>query len=199
MSDWGSVEGMDPIMLDPMIRQMTTGKVKLDIGSGGPGGERRDRSWTTVDLYAPADVRADMGELPYEDATVDAVFSAHALEHVARARVMPILAEWFRVLKSRGTLTLLVPDFDFIAQVWLEGSKSLMWNKPIVEGAHRGRDVLGWVFGSQVHEGEFHKTAWNLKGLQADLEDIGFLVDSIESKYIAEYTQNTIWAEAIKP
>lgn len=198
-NDWRSVEDMDPIMLDPMIRQMTTGKIKLDIGSGGPDAERRDRSWTTVDRYMPADLATDMGDLPFKDATVDEIFSAHALEHVARARVMPILAEWFRVLKSGGTVTLLVPDFDFIAQVWLEGSKSLAWNKPIAEGGHCGRDVLGWVFGSQAHEGEFHKTAWNLKGLQADLEDTGFRVESIESKYIAEYTQNTIWAEAIKP
>lgn len=196
---WGIYENMDPIMVDPMIRQMTTGKLKLDIGSGGPEGERRDQTWTTVDLYAPADVKADMGELPFKDGEVDEIFSAHALEHVERARVMPILAEWFRVLKSQGTLNLLVPDFDFIAQVWLEGSKNLIWNERVSEGGHMGRDVLGWVFGSQAHEGEFHKTAWNLKGLKADLEDTGFQVPWIKSRYLEDYTQNTIWAEAIKP
>jgi predicted SAM-dependent methyltransferase len=171
------------MFFDPIIREIESG-LKLDIGSGGPTFERKDMTWTTVDKYCPADVQADMADLPYADETVDAIWSAHALEHVEYKLIMPTLAEWYRVLKRGGTCTVLVPDFDYAARMWLSDGPT---------------KALGYVFGSQAHEGEFHKMAWNLESLQDTLMGAGFEITKAESIYTPAYTQDSLWVEAIKP
>lgn len=50
--------------------------------------------------------------LPYEDATVEHIYSGHFVEHLPPWDVGPLLAECWRVLVSGGTLTIVVPDAD---------------------------------------------------------------------------------------
>lgn len=150
--------------------------LKLDIGSGGPLGERNDRTWTTVDKYEQANIQADMWDLPIEDESAEEIWSAHALEHIPFAKVAPTLEEWFRVLKPGGILTLLVPDFDWIAQKWLD----------------EGAGARGYVLGNQTTPGEFHQMAWNLESLVSDLEKAGFEIKESRSVYTPEYSQNSL-------
>jgi SAM-dependent methyltransferase len=57
------------------------------------------------------DIKADIESLPlFASASVDAVFSSHALEHFAYSKVPAILTEWFRVIKPAGYLVLYLPD-----------------------------------------------------------------------------------------
>jgi predicted SAM-dependent methyltransferase len=69
--------------------------VKLDIGSG----KDALKGYMGVDIDPRADVVADMGDLPFLDNEVEAIYSSHALEHVSKFRVGPILREWARVIK----------------------------------------------------------------------------------------------------
>jgi len=57
-----------------------------------------------IDLDYPG---YDGHRLPFADASQDAVFSSHCLEHIADYR--QALAEWFRVLKPGGHLVIVVP------------------------------------------------------------------------------------------
>ena len=154
--------------------------LKLDIGSGIF--KRLDPSWTTVDKYVDADVAADMWNLPYGDGEVDAIWSSHALEHVARAQVIPTLQEWYRVLRMGGECTIQVPDMDSAARTWLELGDPAVVN----------------IFGAQDHEGEFHKTGWTLKGLVADLREVGFKVNEARVLWTPDYTQYSIRTESVK-
>lgn len=159
--------------------------MKLDIGSGAfPASEfGAGEGWTTVDLYRDADVKADMGELPFDDGSIEAIVCSHALEHVSFDRVPIVLAEWFRVLQPDGSLLLLVPNLDYVAKRWLDAPTD-PYTLPI-------------IFGEQATEGDFHRTGWNAKTLERDLRMAGFDVTGIE--VIWSHSQETLRATCVRP
>lgn len=61
-------------------------------------------AFTGVDVVAPAD------NLPFLNATVDEMMAEHLIEHLTFFEFNRALAEWHRVLKSGGNLTLECPD-----------------------------------------------------------------------------------------
>lgn len=64
--------------------------------------------YRSLDLYDPAaDVAADLGALPYEDASFDLILSSHVLEHLPDDR--PALGELARVLRRGGRAVVMVP------------------------------------------------------------------------------------------
>ena len=70
--------------------------------------------YTTTDLYSPlADVKADICDLPFKDATFDLILCNHVLEHIPYD--LKAMEELYRVLKKGGTL---------IAQVPMEAERS---------------------------------------------------------------------------
>jgi len=82
------------------------GRRILDIGFRGddPLAEPVVAHATGIDIDFPG---YDGLHLPFEDATQDAVFASHCLEHIVDYRTA--LREWFRVLKVGGYLLLFVP------------------------------------------------------------------------------------------
>lgn len=158
--------------------------LKLDIGAGEfpAAGFGAGDGWTTVDRYQPADVQADMGELPYGDGTVDAIVCSHALEHAPRERIPAILGEWWRVLRPGGTLLVLVPNMDWVARHWLES--------PADDRS------LHLLFGLQRDEGDYHRTAWNAATLHRDLATAGFDVRGVE--VIWSHGQETLRASCVR-
>jgi predicted SAM-dependent methyltransferase len=153
--------------------------LKLDVGSGP---EPRE-GYTTVDKYAPADVSADMGDLPYEDGTVDEIWSSHALEHVTKAEILPVLREWHRVLVPGGLLTLQVPDLVWCCRAWLEHRTNDWW--------------MDIIFGNQENPGEIHKTGFTMPILRAYVEAAGFAI--VSSGSVWNHQQGTLEVIARKP
>ena len=79
--------------------------------------------WTNVDLVSrhPLVTQHDLNRgLPYDDATFDAVYHSHVLEHLSPNQADKMLSECKRVLKPNGTLRIVVPDLEAIAQTYLE-------------------------------------------------------------------------------
>jgi len=70
------------------------------------GGRKRIEGWEDLD-YPEWD--AESMPLPYDDESVDAIFSAHALDHMTVTAVQDLLSEIQRVLKIGGTFTNVVP------------------------------------------------------------------------------------------
>lgn len=89
------------------------GKVRLNVGAG----DHSDRRYTDIDLKTGGDAL----KLPYDDNSVDEVYSAHLLEHFrGRDQVDAALAEWVRVLKPGGLLRVAVPDMAKLARKVLD-------------------------------------------------------------------------------
>lgn len=101
-----------------LLPPLRSGSNVLDIG-GGPGYQTqwlREQGYnaTSVDLSPPTVnvpwVNANAHALPFDDATVDAVWTHHAFEHFRDP--LGALAEVNRVLRDGGWLFFTVPDTD---------------------------------------------------------------------------------------
>jgi predicted SAM-dependent methyltransferase len=123
-----------------------------------------------------------MWDLPFEDNSIEEIYSSHALEHVAISKVPETLREWFRVLKPGGKAIIQVPDFNYVAKYWLTGMDRT-WAEEM-------------IFGNQAHEGEFHKCAFTHELLKGDLEAAGFEVRRVEMRW--SHNQDTLQAVCCK-
>lgn len=84
------------------------GPRQLNIGCGVyplPG-------WINLDAHpeARADLVAAVPPIPYPDASLDAIYLGHVLEHLDPAEARALLAECRRTLVSGGRLGVVVPD-----------------------------------------------------------------------------------------
>jgi predicted SAM-dependent methyltransferase len=170
---------------------VATKPLRLDIGSSHL---RVNDEYTTVDLYAEeADVKADMGALPYGTGTVDEIFASHVLEHISRDRVAEVLREWFRVLVPGRPALIIVPSLDYAARYWLHGPNR--------------EKALGMLFGHQEEVGQTHLTGWNPAMLRDDLTKAGFTIVSLGIVFEdADHSEGSYWhdmeslrAEVVKP
>lgn len=83
---------------------------KLAIGESNDYHFPKD--WITVD-YIHADNNIDLNseyKLPFEDNSMDLVYSAHCIEHLTEAKANYVLKEINRVLKKGGKFRVEVPD-----------------------------------------------------------------------------------------
>ena len=94
------------------------GRVLLNLGCGA----HYHADWVNIDV-APSDesvFRHDLLEpLPIDDASCDAVYHSHVLEHLHREAAPVFLSECFRVLKPGGVVRVVVPDLETIARLYL--------------------------------------------------------------------------------
>jgi len=93
-------------------------KLKLNLGCG----RRILKGYTNIDFkpFGNKIIVMDVRDLQYPDDSVDEILAEFVLEHIPYFDTQETLWEWWRVLKVGGKLVLLVPDFDIIAEQWLE-------------------------------------------------------------------------------
>lgn len=156
--------------------------MKLDIGSGNKPRE----GFTGVDLYADGKgiIKAPMNALPFEDETVDEIYSSHSLEHIGKYEVVPTLAEWRRVLVWEGLLTIEVPDLEWVCKNWLK-YRSNDWH-------------MDAIFGDQSTPGQFHKTGFTRAIMYSYLEQAGFVGRSVTSGIYWSHEQDCLVFEVRK-
>lgn len=83
---------------------------KLNLGCGGD--KRSGYVNVDIDENVEPDLVADIGDLPYDDNSVDEIILQDVLEHTADP--LKWLNECYRVLKSGGDIYVRVPDFEKI-------------------------------------------------------------------------------------
>lgn len=84
----------------------------IHVGCGGvyfPG-------WVNIDLNSEkADLKCDIrDQLPYEENTVDFIYSEHVIEHFNIEDGLRLLADFYRILKHNGAVRIATPDLDYI-------------------------------------------------------------------------------------
>ncbi len=91
----------------------------LNLGCG----ERFHPEWTNLDA-APASPSVQAHDLskgiPFPDATFDAVYLSHVLEHFEKNKALLLLRECHRVLRREGIVRVVVPDLERIAELYLQ-------------------------------------------------------------------------------
>jgi SAM-dependent methyltransferase len=138
--------------------------VKLHIGCG----KRYLKGYINIDKYPvdTADLIAPAHQLPYEDGTVDEIYTSHMIEHLPPDEFAAALAEWYRVLKMNGTLTIRCPNFELYVREWLLADYDYRWGWGI-------RNLLGW---QDRGGGMLNRNGFSVRRLTNLLTAAGFLV-----------------------
>lgn len=135
---------------------------KLNLGSG----TSRYQDFISVDLHTDADVKHDLtSPLPYEDESVDEIYSSHVIEHFTRTEWERMKKDWARVIKPGGTIEIRCPDILKLAEQLLDNKsdKSL---------------AITRIYGQQGDEGQLHKNGFYLNSLALDFP--GFKAEYLE-------------------
>lgn len=112
-------------------------------------------------------VEADIRKMPFKDDSAEVVELFSVLEHMPFRDVVPALKEIYRVMKKRGLLIITTDDFDGMATDWFRMRMGQF-------DLNRYVDVMETIYGNQMHEGEFHKTAMTPDFLNWCLITAGF-------------------------
>jgi len=152
---------------------------KLNLGCGGKPIE----GYVSVDIFKSPKIDEvfDMGDIPYLDNTIGAIYSEHALEHVSFARVEEVLKEWHRVLKPGGELLLYMPDFENCCREYLKAPlehphfmNTRAWFKYTIYGIQVSQ-------GGEPDEAQFHTSGFSKEEIRIVVERNGFVVDKVEN------------------
>jgi SAM-dependent methyltransferase len=147
-----------------LLTRLRQSAVVLHLGAGG----KRVPGAINCDLYDPgADRQWDatrLTEVP--SGSVDVIEHHHLIEHLSAADLTLALAEWARVLKIGGLLVVSAPDLERVLERWLAMSELERWDYGIK-----------MIYGSQEHEGLFHKNGFTPGRLAAVLNSAGFVVE----------------------
>ena len=100
--------------------------------------------------------------IPFQDNTVDFVYSSHFLEHLPRRDGQKLLLEAYRVLKKGGKIRICVPDLLYAISLYNNGEKEKM---------------LENYFFIDDQESHFarHKYMYDFELLQSSLSQAGFV------------------------
>jgi len=135
-------------------------EIKLHLGCGSI----RLTGFINVDIrdLPGVDKVEDVISLPsFIEKSVDLIYACHVLEPLSRHDRLSGMNRWFEVLRSGGILRLAVPDFEKIVHLYT--------NKGV------GVDqLIGFLYGGQDYEFNFHYYCWDFKSLKSDLENVGF-------------------------
>lgn len=133
--------------------------------------------WTLVDKFVdePGVEQWDgrtLDEVPYS--SVEAIYSSHTLEHFEHRLIPQVLKTWYKKLRPGGELTLNVPDLNWAARLLRKLDSGLPINRYYNQYAGE-HGVLSIFYGSQSHDGEYHKSGYTRVYLQKLLEQAGFM------------------------
>ena len=136
-----------------------------------------------------------LDRLPFSDGSLTALRANHVLEHQSWELIADTVAEWARVLRPGGTLSVGVPDARLLAGQWARGDLTTMEaNYWILGGhsdrdAHKGTDERGvprWLWNA-------HHTLFDEDLLREVLDANGFAVTAM-----TPYAERNLRADAVR-
>lgn len=160
-------------------------------------GQHRYPGWINVDLYAPADIKADIREVDFPAGSVSLVKCTHTIEHIEREEALVLFRRIVSWLLPKGRLELETPDRVKCIKL-IESGSVLAGVKGLTGG--RSSDKPGWHqwIVDHVQEivadpaalvipkewdipGERHLYVWSGRELAAALVESGFSSAKVES------------------
>lgn len=179
-------------------------RIVLHVGCGPANPAKlhahfRNPGWREVRLdidphVAPDIVASITAMTPVADASVDAVWSSHNLEHLEAFQVPQALGEFLRVLKPGGFLLITLPDLQAVAaHVAADNLEEPLYQAPA--GPIAAIDIL-FGFRRAIAQGNTfmaHRTGFTATTLARHLRCRGF------TNIRTERRRFDLWAVAYKP
>ena len=182
-------------------------KTKLNLGSAMPPIHPQHlevmkdfENWQLVDLFVkhPDILNMDAKTLDQvPDGYLEHIYASHLLEHIEHTQLVPILETWYKKLKPGGLLTVNVPDMEWTAKQILkfESGQLLTGLYTDFEGNHGLQTI---VYGSQAHEGEYHKACFTRTSLMELVDGVGFIKIKVE-KIFEAHDMGCLLLRCVKP
>lgn len=117
----------------------------------------------------------DIFNLPFEDNLCELLYACHLIAYFDRQEIVPILKEWYRVLKPGGILRIATPDFGAICMMYQTTNTPLKNMLGPLYGKMQMNDV--WIY---------HKTCYDYEALRNILQQADF---GIVSRYDHKATE----------
>ncbi len=135
-------------------------KIGLHLGCG----EDLVEGLINCDAFHPAvDKQIAATDLrEFSDASVDYIESHHMIEHLSFSEADTAFGEWSRVLKPGAYVVVTCPDLEALLRRWRNSSNEENW-----------RSTVSMIYGSQEHEGMFHRSGYTAKSLTQRFEKAG--------------------------
>lgn len=145
---------------------------KRYVGIHLGGGDLRIDSFVNIDVnpYCNVDVISLIDKIKLNEGAVKYIYNSHILEHIPRAKVHKVIAEWYRVLEDGGELYISVPDVETLFNIYLDNLENY-------DQKHNQRLVdlsCGIIYGGQIDKYDYHYMGYSMVTLKKILEDIGF-------------------------
>jgi predicted SAM-dependent methyltransferase len=92
-------------------------------------GNRFHKDWINLDFKSNSDKVIEFNlleKLPFEDDSIDIVYTSHVLEHFSKCDAPKFLDECYRILKPNGIIRVIVPDLEQLIKNYikfLDGAK----------------------------------------------------------------------------
>lgn len=178
---------------------MTTRPFRLHLGCGGV---HKD-GWVNVDFVGdPIDLAWNLSKpLPFPDASVDAIFHEHLLEHLPLRDGLRFTRECFRVLRPGGVIRVGVPDAGRLLRSYLDPADGYL------DQLHPGRptrllaaqELFYWHRHCTMYDADTLNMLLEGSGL-ADIHECSFGESNLQPAPDTERRRvNTLYVEAARP
>lgn len=147
-------------------------KTKLNIGCGF---DKRE-GFINVDLnkFHEPDIVADACDLKiFPNEHFEYIVAQDVLEHIERAKTSVALAEWSRICKSEGRISLRIPSL--LDMLYLLA-------KPENRKHEYAEKIVHLLYGTQAYTGDYHLAGFTAEILVEYLGQVGFLVSKAEMR-----------------
>jgi predicted SAM-dependent methyltransferase len=93
---------------------------KINMGCGW---RNFGSDWIHIDSgdYEHVDYKSITDLSQFDDNCIDLIYASHILEYFDREEAVPLLKEWYRILKNNGKLRIAVPNFKIMASLYSAG------------------------------------------------------------------------------
>lgn len=159
-------------------------KLALNVGCGNSSKENthdliKGPEWQHTRIDIDPSVHPDViDDIRYltkvQDASADAIFSSHNLEHLHEYDAQAAMRTFYRKLRSGGLCIITVPDLAAACRHIADGSTGVLYESPA--GPVRAIDMLfGYTAYSYGNEYQYHRFGYTKESLFELITNTGFV------------------------
>jgi predicted SAM-dependent methyltransferase len=147
--------------------------------------------------------------LPFDDASVEVIYSCHMLEHLDATEVQQCLKEFMRLLKPGGILRLALPDLRFHIDKYLKTGDADAFINGTLLGRAKPRTLKGHLLRAVLGDRISHSWMYDGQSLVHLLTNSGFanarclspgetMIDHAGELNLFERAEESVYVEALK-